>query len=162
MIEQEKFLHAHRSGLTDRAMSKLFNLHHKTIANYRKKYNLLPNGTQRTSLKLTTDNQAKCSKCFLEKDISEFTVHGKKLSYCMNCRTVQQEQLLNSSIERFLQDRHNRLILRCKANSVTCTITRNELIMQYKQQKGKCFYTDVVLEWGVGKGLQRKAVFVFT
>lgn len=162
----DQFLAAHKQGLTDRAMGKLFGVHHNTIAYHRRRHQLPPNGTTRQPLERLGKNKARCSKCKKIKSLDQYISNRKgqkyeyKVSYCHNCRKAVLNRNLNRSIEKFLADRFNRLVIRCREKGYTCNITYSDLLKQYYKQAGKCFYTDIPLAWGVGYGPRRDALSI--
>lgn len=108
----------------------------------------------------------KCNKCGVKKDDSNFPIQRRgKLyesmaGYCRECRKYQMYSNLNTSVDKFLIDRHNRLKIRAKSKGIICSITRDEFVKLYHNQKGKCFYTGVEMTWGVGKGFSRDSISI--
>lgn len=107
-----------------------------------------------------------CNKCGEGKSKDQYPIQrkGKKYEsmsgYCRSCRKKQMYSNLNNDIDKFLADRHNRLIIRANTSKIPITITREEFLKLYHKQKGKCFYTNAEMIWGVGKGLNRNSLSI--
>ena len=165
-IDIEMLVVAHKEGLTDRSIAKRLGCHHGTVAIHRRKLGLLPNGTTRQPLQIVAHNRARCSKCQQVKGLRQFISNRKgqkyeyKISYCHDCRKQVLRKNLNKSIESFLGNNANRLRLRAQRLGRPHNITKAHLIERFYQQAGKCFYTDELLDWGVGKGARRNGLSV--
>lgn len=99
--------------------------------------------------RIIVDDQLKCSQCGLWQELSNYR-HGRSL--CLKCRHLENNAYVNKSIDTYL----NRALVvarhRAKLQTIPCTITTEEMIMQYESQGGKCFYSGVEMVWGYGKG----------
>lgn len=110
------------------------------------------------------ENKARCSKCKQIKNISEFSFDSSKqkkhfmLSYCKECKKKRVNKNLNSSIDRFLQFRLSSLKVACKRRDIYIKMSVSEVIDLYKKQEGLCLYTGQELEWGCGKGKNKRSL----
>lgn len=130
-----------------------------------RKYNLKSNF--RNPIEILEDGtKAKCKKCGDIKYLIEFQ-YGRKgtekeyrFSYCNDCRNKQTYLNLNSSVDKFLADRFNRLRIRARKENVPLDLTKEQFISQYKNQNGLCFYTDEKLVCEVGSNKHEHSLSV--
>jgi len=100
----------------------------------------------------------KCSKCKKVKNRDQFPIGRKGLknpyvfSYCRSCRKQQCYLNLNKDINKYLLDKYNRLKIRANKFNIKFKLSKEYFIELYKEQKGKCFYTDIELICKVGEG----------
>lgn len=108
----------------------------------------------------------KCSRCGEDKPLKEYWLNRAnkpnpyRLTYCNTCRYKQNNANLNSSVDKFLSDRYNRLVLRARNKNIQLTITKEEFIELYHSQNGKCFYTDINMVCRVGDGGNRYSMSI--
>lgn len=160
---EERIISLNKKGVTNRAIAKKFDTHHNNISDILNKYGLKSKWCNQ-KINIVSKNKAKCSRCDKIKDISEFQ-HGRKgqkyeykFSYCNYCRRTQTYRNMNSTVEKYLKNNYNRSKRRAKVNNIKFEISWEEYIKQYEKQKGKCFYTDQIMSWGVGSGLKSDSV----
>jgi len=77
---------------------------------------------------------------------------AKNRSFCKACRIVEQNNLDNQSEWHFLRRMLNVARSRANTKQIPCTITIEELWNQYQSQNCKCYYTNLEMQWGYGKG----------
>lgn len=159
------FQELYNQGLTDRQIAAKTGTHHNTVGYWRKATNLKPNGRGRgPKIKLVSETEAECSRCFDVKPLTQFIQNRKcgkytyHLSYCHDCRKVVLNTHLNRSIDNYLQNRTNRLRKRAGDLKLDFDITTEHLKSLYEQQDGKCFYTDTPMTWGAGRGVIMNAL----
>lgn len=156
----------HSLGETNRCIAKKLGLHHNTIRDYLNKRGLISNGRKNQPINKINDTQAICSKCNEIKNINEFQIGRKDktyeyhFSYCNKCRKQQVYLNLNSSIEKFLNDKYNRLKTRAIKNNTPFDLKKEDFINIFLNQNGICFYTDEKMEIRVGKGYSRNSLSV--
>lgn len=161
-----KLIEFHSQGLSDRKIAKILDVHHRTIAYNLKKLGLETNNPRKLKVEMVDEFNAKCSKCCEIKHLSEFKMqrvdkkYEYRLTYCNTCRKQQQNENLRSSPEKFLKDRYNRLKRKCLKNRTILTITFEELYDQYVSQKGRCFYTDEIMNVTVPSGLRKDCLSI--
>lgn len=165
-VTKEKILNLHSLGFSNRKIGKELNIHWSSIGYFLKKKGIISNGRKMEPIDRIGDNDAKCSKCGVIKHITDFQ-KGRKdkqyeyhFSFCNECRKKQAYANLNSTIEKFLSNSFNRLKKRAEKENVVCSISKNRFLEVYYTQKGRCFYTNEIMEWGVGKGHSRLALSV--
>lgn len=98
-----------------------------------------------------------CPNCLQKYPIDNFRLYKPTNKYsgvCKLCRHQRENDRVNSSIESYLtrmrdvaSSRSNSIKNKCPFN-----ITSDDLIDLWYKQKGKCFYTDELMQWGYGKG----------
>lgn len=160
---RDKIKELHAQGLTNRQIALGTNVHHNTVAYHMAKMGLSSNFANEP-IDMVSETEARCKKCKEIKLLVEFQFGRKgqkyeyKFSYCNECRKKQVYLNLNNDINKFLIDKYHRLVNRCNKFNIICSITKEEFIAQYYNQKGKCFYTDEKLVWGVGNGKDRYSI----
>jgi hypothetical protein len=164
--QKDSIFKLHAKGLTNRQIAAHVGIHHRTVGDHLRRKKLRPNGTVKQPIEMVDQDTASCSKCQEVKPISEFLLNRRnakypyRLSYCNRCRLNQVNRSLRTSIERFLRDRCARLRRRCAQEGVHIDIDAAYLISLYRRQEGKCFYTDIPMEWDQAKGLRRHALSI--
>lgn len=95
------------------------------------------------------DGHVVCSKCNISYPLANFR-HQR--SICLKCRHRENNDLVNRSIESYI----NRSVVvarsRAKSQGIIFEITTDDMLKQYESQQGKCFYSDIEMVWGYGKG----------
>lgn len=153
------------NGLLNREIARTLGIHHRTVS-----YHLDKNGKQQNfanqPIYMVSEDKARCCKCNDVKSIDEFQFGRKgqkyeyRFSYCNKCRKQQCYLNLNSSVDKFLNNKYHRLVNRCKDFGITCSLTKKEFIDQYHKQNGLCFYTDEPMTYEVGFGKSRNSISV--
>lgn len=165
-VSKESLIEAHSKGLTDRSIGRLFGVQHCTIAQYRKRYGLEPNGPRSKKINKVDEYSAKCCKCSQIKSVEEFGTIKKggnewyKSPSCNECRGKVAVKSVNKNIRSYLSVRLRQQKARCAAKGWVCSISLDDLVQLFEQQGGKCFYTNVYLDWGYGKGYRRNALSI--
>lgn len=91
---------------------------------------------------------SKCSKVMLYTDLELIRPNGKypsRISYCRGCRTKQIIKNNKSSLESHLANRARGVRTRAKTKGYPCDLTTKYLMELYREQNGKCFYTDDIM-----------------
>lgn len=151
----KQLLELREQGLSEIEIAKIMSLDSRTILAW---INKLDNKHPFVKPVEIVNGEILCSKCKKLKPMNQFQkgrVNTDKqyiFSYCNPCRKNQIYSSLNSSITLFLKDRYNRLRVRCKKNDIPFELDFEEVLKLWDIQQGKCFYTDVLLTWCVGKG----------
>jgi hypothetical protein len=165
--QQEAALNTlYRQGFTNREITKELSVHHEKVGRYLRVRKLKANGTTKKSIQMVDEHRARCSKCKEIKPVDLFLLNRRnakypyRLSYCNRCRLDQVNRSLRTSIERFLGDRYQRLKRRCAQEGIPIEIDAAYLVSLYNRQEGKCFYTDIPLEWDEAQGLHRNALSI--
>ena len=65
---------------------------------------------------------------------------------------------INSSLEKFLKQRYNKLKLRALKENIRFNLNLNDVIEIYNKQEGLCFYSDILMNIDVGKGIRSTAL----
>lgn len=153
----------HASGLSNRQIATTMGYSHRTVGDNLKKLGLSPNGRRRAT-RLIDGDLSMCSVCGLWKNTTDFAKgrSGRSdwyyLTYCKSCRRVQQRNRVNSDIEVYMLDKWRRTKVRAGLSGVIFTITRDEWMHQWNEQRGLCFYTDIELVGRVGEGAHPNSV----
>lgn len=160
-----QILELNAQGILNREIARTLNIHHRTVAEH-----LQRNGKEQNfanqPIDMVSDSEARCRKCDEIKPIGEFQWGRKgqkyeyKFSYCNECRKKQNYLSLNSDVNKFLADRFNRMKRRAKKENIPCSITKEDFMAQYHEQKGLCFYTDATLICEVGSELHRDSLSI--
>lgn len=162
-MDTSTLIELHSQWLTNRKMARLLNCHHKTIAIYLEKNGLQCNWTTSQSLQMIDSNNAICSKCNITYNIEYFQYsHTNKgrLSYCNNCRNKQTLERINESEISYFKYRWSNLKTRAKKHKIIFTLTLDDLIDIYKNQKWLCFYTDVPMSITIGNWLRNNSLSI--
>lgn len=102
-----------------------------------------------------------CKSCNKEKSIKKYQYgrKGKKHQYrflfCNECRNSATRRRNYSSIENYIKFITGNLAKRTKLNNIDFDLDYEFLINLYKKQEGRCFYTDVLLKYGLGKQMHQ-------
>jgi predicted GNAT family acetyltransferase len=160
---KEIVLKYYENDYSNREIAKSFNVHHTTVGNWLKGLGL-KSKTYNQKIDKVNEEEAKCSKCGDIKPIGEFQ-HGRvnsdrvyRFSYCNECRRKQVRLNLNSDINKFLKDKYNRWKLGASNKNIDFDLEFSDITDMYENQKGLCFYTDIEMDWGVGKGKSPNAI----
>jgi len=163
-IKIKKIKELHSNGLKNREISRRLNINHRTVSKYLKEFGLISNGYIRQKIELIDKKNAKCSKCKEIKPIKEFQFNRRgqkyeyRFSFCNACRKKQAYLNLNSDIKKRLNDFCNRKKREAIKNNIQFDLDGKYLLLMFKKQKGKCFYTEYEIDWKVGKGFKRNAL----
>lgn len=101
------------------------------------------------------DGQMICPKCTILQDVENFRLYpttNNRYGSCKACKHQLANDTVNASIEDFI---NRSVIVRrsdAKKRKIPFTIDTEYMIQQYRNQQGLCFYTDVEMTWGYGKG----------
>lgn len=105
-----------------------------------------------------------CTRCKLEKLITVFQ-KGRKgtsreymFSYCNTCRYEQVNERHENNFESYLK-----LIIgqaRRRNKNIPHNIDSKYMLEIYNVQKGKCLYTNEILDYKLGKGKQRNTLSI--
>lgn len=96
-----------------------------------------------------------CSSCHKKKLLRFVAKVGDfSLSFCGRCRYEDKIARLNKNLEAYMKYRMSTIRARAKKQRVLCTITYQDLLQLFKEQKGQCFYTDEELLPAIGNGKQ--------
>ena len=163
-IKEIKFLYD--NGMKNREIARELNIHHRTVSNYLKRWELKSNGYISQPIEMINDYEAKCSKCGEIKPLAEFQ-HGRKgqkyeyrFSFCNDCRNKQTYLNLNLDIKKWFRNNTNRIKRRAKKEKIDFDLDYMFLYEMYEKQKGLCFYTDCKLEWLAGKGIRKNSLSI--
>lgn len=161
----ELIINLNQNNYTNREIANMIGCHHNTISYNLKKYGLESSWSNQ-AIDMFNENIARCKKCKQLKPLKQFQ-YGRKgqkyqyrFSYCNKCRKNQTYLNLNSSTDKFLSDRYNRLKRRAKVRKIKFNITKEYFIKQFHEQKGRCFYTNQPMRCLVGEGLSRVSLSV--
>lgn len=162
----KEIIKLHKDGLSNRDIGRRLNIHHKTVAKYLSENNLRSLGYKNKLSEFDGRFEYKCTKCLKILDREMFLLGRKdrryeyRFTYCKDCRKKQLYLNLNKNINKFLADKFNRLKLRAKNSNIEFNLDKQFLFDLYIKQKGKCFYTDIEMNWGVGKGTSRNSLSI--
>lgn len=162
---KEQVIELRNQGFSNRKIAKKLNISHVGVASILKR-NGLSSAWTHTPTQIIDDNEIKCSKCNKVLPLNQFLTGRKgqkneyRFSYCLSCRRTQSYKNLNSSIEKFLAQRVNRLRRKSTKENIPFNLTSLALSEVYRAQNGKCFYTNESLAWKVGSGLLENCLSV--
>lgn len=123
----------------------------------------LPTRFETFKINLISSDRAKCRLCKLIKPLDQFPsqhLSGNKISHCVTCRSIKVNTKWNSDIKSNFSGRYWRL--KDKAAKIGCSfnLTLDDLIDQFNHQNGKCFYTDIDLDYRYGVGHNRNGLSI--
>lgn len=166
-----QILSLYNSGeYSNRQIGRKLNISRDIIASHLRKEGLRSRWFQINKLQMVDEN-AICKKCNKPKPIEQFQygrrfkAHEYKFAYCNECRKKQGYLRLNNDVGKFLSDRYQRMKRRAKMSPKNraprlLTISKEDFINQYFEQKGKCFYTDEVMRVKIGEGKSWSALSI--
>ena len=124
---------------------------------------------KRSSIKIVdkVNKLAQCSKCndIISLD-GNFPLKTKKSgyqyywTYCYDCHYKKRNAHLSNDRNAFLGEAFSALRSTSKTKKIPFTISKEEFILQYNNQNGKCFYTDLEMVCRAGEGTHRYAMSV--
>jgi len=129
---------------------KKLGLNYNTMRNHFKRMGL--ENIRSTKIIWVDETHVQCSKCskiILYSELETLHINSTnpaKISYCRECRTVQARKNINSTLRNYLANRLRKLRSRAVKKELPFDITVEDLLEQYTQQKGKCFYTGEILQ----------------
>jgi hypothetical protein len=144
--------------LTDRQIAAQIGINHATVASYRRKRGVGPNGWARRFLDLVDEGHARCSRCKEVKSLKGWPRQSRKngesyrYSYCPACNTKRHNKSANRNADTNLRVRWTRLRTRSAKLGIICTISFDDFVAQWISQDERCFYTDrlMLLDYGNG------------
>jgi len=164
-FDLETMLNLNQLGKTNRFIANYLSTHHRTISYWLNKYGFKSTWANQPIERINS-KEAKCSRCNKIKSITQFQ-HGRRgqkyeyhFSYCNDCRRRQIYLNLNSDIHTRLSGNYARLKARCKKRNIEFNLTRLDLEKLFILQRGKCFYTKIMLDWKVGEGRSRNSLSI--
>ena len=159
----EKILDLNSSGMLNRDIGRQLDIHHTTVSYHLRKNNKNNNWANQ-NIDFISNTEAKCIDCGLSKSINEFWYkklnYEFRFAYCSKCREKRYYLNLNSSIEKFLNNKWGQLKNRAKRTRIPFDFSKEQFIHQYKIQGGLCFYTDDKMICEVGSGVKRNSFSV--
>ena len=155
-IIEARILELHAQGLLNKEIAAVLDLQKDTIGYRLKKNGLKANGDlqHRKVLIITGDGLAVCPQCGEPRPPAEFENHrsGKRRLRCTHCETLRVRTWTNMSAERLLRHSYSVLMARARRQGHVVTIVPDDITNLWDATKGKCFYTDIPMEIGLGKG----------
>lgn len=166
MDNTKEILELHSKGYTNRYIASKFNITHNTVQRrYLDPNGLSPNGPRKRGLR-KTELGIICNKCNIEKLETEFYIYtnkSKESKFGTNCKSCLKQALLksgNQSLEHFLNKLASHIKSRAKTRDITYELSGSILLNLHVQQEGKCFYSDIEMTWGHGKGRSKTSLSV--
>ncbi len=158
-MEQRKLiLELHQKGFTNRQIAKTIGISHNTVQRkYLGPLGLEANGPKKIGLRKTT-NGIICNKCNVEKPETDFyssiNKNGEIKSYvnCIDCTKRIQLASGNRTLDSYLSKFYSHVKSRAKLRDIPFSLTVQDIKDLYASQQGLCFYSDIKMEWGHGKG----------
>jgi transposase-like protein len=150
---ESKVLDLHNEGLTTMEIIKKLGVCHGTFMKVVKKYNLEQNKYVKPLPYSPGTTALECTICKIVKPLDKFipakTAAGIKYygRQCRQCLNQQQSQWTHQSLDNYLPTLYHSIKSRAIRNGITFELTREYYINLFKQQGGKCFYTDVEFNW---------------
>ena len=135
-----------------------------------KKLGFTPNRNKHLGLRQINDQEAVCNRCNKIKPLTEFYRSESKSSkgyarsktgyssFCKDCSTTRLLTSKNLDINNFLKMLYSHTKSRAKTKILIFEITLQEYQDLYFKQEGKCFYTDIEMDWGHGKGRSKYSI----
>lgn len=161
----DEILRLRKLGITNRKIAESTGVHHRTVAYHLGKAGLTASRT--LSRDRVDGNEATCTRCDVKKPLDAFQ-YGRRgrfdeyrFSYCTECRSASiARRNKGQSLEWTIKDRVQRIKASCKRKSIEFNLTKEYIEAMYFSQNGRCFYTDVEMEWRYGNQLQRHSISV--
>lgn len=154
----------YNQGLSNRSIAKSLNYnHHDKIGRLFRRYGISPNGSGPQKINIVGYNKAKCSRCEEVKSIKNFQLNKRGVnskhidyrnSYCNYCRLEKINLRLRRDIKTFINNRMNRIKAKCLRNKLEFNLDIEYCLKQFSDQNGKCFYTDLHINWKEINGLR--------
>jgi hypothetical protein len=160
----ENLLSLRSQGLTNRQIATELGVHHRTIANWLKREGLF--SARKTPLDVIDEHNARCKHCEVVLPLDEFQ-YGRKgrpdeyrYAFCNRCRRNRRRIIINADITHVLKERVRQTKIRSQKIGIPFNLGWVDLMKCWESQQGLCFYTDVPMEWNVGKGLSGRSMSV--
>lgn len=148
---EKQLIDLHSQGLSNKEISKILICTSNTVTRRLRLLNLKTNNPAK-KLNIIDSENAKCSRCNEVKAINKFErihVNSKyetRISYCSSCR-VRQSKTRDKNIEVAMHIRYHNIKSRAKRENIFFSLTKGHISDVYTNQQGKCFYTDIPLNY---------------
>ncbi len=164
---REKAWNLHVSGLKDKEIAKELNISKECVSSWLNGRRIRTHKPCRIHL---PNGNCICTICGEEKEEKAFPIprsNGKsktlsEISFCKECLSKKSIKVRRGTIERYLRYRVYSLKTKCLREEIIFDLTYEFLMQMYKNQKGKCFYTDedMIIPEGKKSSALRKAISV--
>ncbi|CAB4196963.1 hypothetical protein UFOVP1290_483 [uncultured Caudovirales phage] len=158
--KRDKILDLHKSGLSNREISKILHINRKKIKDCLDKLGIKTDWGLKCTPDLISDSEAQCSICKQIFPISEFIFYKNNIKYsyniCKNIKCINKmhynnhrlsiEKSLSENIDKILKRRYIDLKCKSKKHNIIFSISESDFINQYYTQNNKCFYSDEDME----------------
>lgn len=151
----EKIRTLHATGIGNAPIARALGVGVSSIRYRLNKMGLEANNRRGRPPEPVDDLNSRCKNCKKIVPNDEFpwvrsSMDGRRLSSCKRCRYLQGRELLNSSPEKFFNEKQGRLKNNKKNRSFN--LRPGYLYQLWLDQKGLCFYTDKELVATVNSG----------
>jgi len=152
LLEEEKIqiLKLITDGLTYNEIGKLFSKDSRTIGKIAAKAGFHRKPRVKKDLSTTI-----CSRCGIS-----FVQAKHKRTYCAKCLHKQVAKRRNNNFVYFIRDKLGHIKSHANINNIKYNLTIDYIIGLWESYKGLCFYTDIPMIWGAGKGTDKMTVSV--
>lgn len=148
----------HSEGFSDRQIAKKTEINHRTVGAYLRHKNLKSNIQGPKKANYIGTRTINCSKCLIVQFEDNFLLcrrnkpYPYRLSYCNDCRRLQNLKNINSDGYKVLRDIYLRTQQRCLKKGIKFHLNYEDLKYIYEEQVGKCFYSDTKMDLIRGLG----------
>ena len=163
--EIEEMIELYKQGKSNREIARILNTTHSTVGKYLEVTGYVSN-TYKNLIELDKGKVFVCVRCNVEKQSVDF-LYGKKgtskeyrYSVCKKCRQEQAQLNASKDAEQAMHYKYIRLKGHCKRSNIPFNLTSKYLIDLWNKQQGKCFYTDIDLEFELRQGTKGNTVSV--
>lgn len=163
IIEENKILQLFNEGKTNGQIAKELDYNVVTVYKHLIKMGIKKFNIKHPPIKIINDTHAECRYCKEIKEISFFQFGRKgtdkeyryaKCNECLSIRVKSGRSILNT----YLHNKFSSLKFTANKNNIPFNITIDDFINQYKAQNGLCFYTDKIMTFLPGKGINKDAI----
>jgi len=150
-------------GLSFRKIAAFLNISRNTVSKYIKETFPEYKNVKRTTFE---ELNVVCIRCKESKSIKKYQYgrKGNKYQYrflfCNECRSAAIRARDTKNIDNYMKHCFQRIRKKCKARVLEFNLTTQFLIDVFTKQQGKCFYTDLELTFGLGRGLKNNQISV--
>ena len=148
---EKEIIELHSKGHNNRTIAEKLDFSLRAVAGRLDTLGLKHNGGSRIKFDVIGSEEAKCSICAEIKNINQFQFVNKtknyRQSFCNGCRNAKRKIKLRSDFGVFLTKKFSTLKSRCNKTGITFSLSKSYIETQFKNQKTKCFYSDINIDW---------------
>ncbi len=162
---EELVVELHKYNLTANNIADYLGVGHPKVRRIYKKLGMETNkkGSPTTLLVFPDGNTALCEDCNTYLPLSSFRKqrqgnYSLRLSRCNKCRLNRLHSKINSNVESYLASKIYIIRSRCRIRGIPFSLSKDQLVDMWYEQRGLCFYTDKELRTVVGEGVEHNSL----